>query len=545
MAFSKTVKFWFSALIGVWVLIIVATLSQQRASADPVLFDLQPPFQFVPTQSPDQPLIGLPALGRTVIMTETFGPSFNPIASLAGSAPQWRTVVNPPDTAGFYWGRVAATAPVTFTNSAWSARTPISGQTVWLPGVDNHPAGQDTWLIYGPIDLSRYQYATLTFQYYLDADTNDTLLWGTFKDASHVYGASVSGTPNGEWITSTFAFDRSTAGNNAVYLAFAFQSQSSHGLGAFIRNVQLNAAPFYYVYAPLVLNNYPLTPTPTATFTPTPTSTPTSTPTPTITPTPTQTPIPPLYSYTFDGGNADLNQWGGAYYHTGATKYGQCVPGQCAIHYTTPHGNPGNSLRLYTNGTYSFIASSPNTLAPDNFDLYVDLSPWVIYPRDASCVQYGCPDNDLGDWYGIIFNASNDTFGANPAQFAYNKTYYRVYFYNIDAVRPIEIKLERCDGSSDPTKNPCHNLGTSALPVDFIGNAAGFDTVHIRRLASGLIQISLNGDLLISASDAYYTGASQGKYGVFIFSWTRNDPQNPPIGYEMQVDFDNVKMYSR
>jgi hypothetical protein len=283
------------------------------------------------------------------------------------------------------------------------------------------------------------------------------------------------------------------------------------------------------VYAPLVSNNYPVTPTPTPTFTPTP----------------TQTPIPALYGYTFDGGTADLNQWGGAYYSAGSPKYGQCIPGQCSIHYTTPHGNPSNSLRLYTNGLYSFIASSPNSLAPDNFDLYVDISPWVNYPRDASCVLYGCPDGDLGDWYGIIFNASGDTFGTNPSQFAYNQTYYRVYFYNIDAVRPIKIKLERCDGSTISTNNSCHNLGTSSLPDSFIGNANGFDTVRIQRLASGSIQVSLNGSLLISANDATYTGSAHGKYGVFIFSWTRNATQDPPIGYEMQVDFDNVKLYSR
>lgn len=531
LSFIKNIKFWFSILIGVWALIVAATFGQQRALADPVI-ELQPPFEFVQTQSPDRPLIGLPRPGSAILMAETFGADFSPIASLEGSTPRWRTVVNTTDTAGYYWDRVDrvySTPPVTFTNSAWSAALNVAGQPLLLkPGIDNYPAGQDTWLIYGPIDLSRYQYATLTFQYYLDADANDTLLWGAFRDASRVYGASVAGAHNGEWITGTLTLDWSSYGDNAVYLAFAFQSRSSSGLGAFIRNVRLNAEPFYYVYAPLVAHNYPLTPTPT--------STPTPTPTPTL--------IPPLYGYTFEDGTTDLSRWGGAYYNTGPTKYGQCIPGQCSIHYTSPHGNPSNSLRLYTNGLYSLIASSPNDIAPDSFDLYVDISPWVIYPRNASC-PYGCPDNDLGDWYGIIFNASSDTFGANPSQFAYNKTYYRVYFYNIDSVKPIKIKLERCDGSSISTNNSCHNLGTSSLPGSFIGNAAGFDTVHIRRLAGGSIQVSLNGSVLISANDSTYTGSAHGEYGVFIFSWTQNDTANPPTGYEMQIDFDNVKMYSR
>ena len=344
--------------------------------------------------------------------------------------------------------------------------------------------------------------------------------------APHVIGSSSLGGDGGaHWITGTYQFDRALWGSNAVYIAFGFKSGSApNGLGAFIRNVRLNAAPFYYVYLPMTVNNYPPTPTPT----------------------PTATPIPALYGYTFDNATADLNEWGGAYYNTGTTKYGQCIPGQCTIHYTTPHGNPADSLRLYTNGLYSFIASSPNDIAPSNFDLDVDISPWVIYPRDASCVLFGCPDNDLGDWYGIIFNASDDTFGANPSQFAYNKTYYRVYFYNIDSVKPITIQLDKCNGASDPTKNDCRKLGSHSLSgVNFIGNAAGFDTVHIERRASGSIQVSLNGTPLISANDAAYTGTAHGKFGVFIFSWTQNDTQSPPIGYEMQIDFDNIKMYQR
>jgi hypothetical protein len=151
----------------------------------------------------------------------------------------------------------------------------------------------------------------------------------------------------------------------------------------------------------------------------------------------------------------------------------------------------------------------------------------------------------LGDWYGIIFNASNDTFGANPSQFQYNKAYYRLYFYNVDSVKPIAIELERCDGSSSSGSNTCYSLGTSSLPDSFIGSAGGFDTVHIQRRASGSgnIKVYVNGTLLITATDTTYTGASYGKYGVFIFSWTQNATQDPPTGYEMQVDFDNIKVY--
>jgi len=530
MSFAKNIKFWFSVVIGLWALVIFATLGQGAATAQSVVNELKPPFKFVPASEPDRPLIGLRPPGTTVILTETFSSGFNPVKQVTGTVPLWRQVINiPPDTAGYYWDRVST--PGTFANSAWSAGENMPGHNPLTPGVSTYPAGQDTWLLYGPIDLNKYMYATLSFEYYLDATSSDQIVWGLTTDGTDVIGHnSLGGNGNAQWTAAAYQFDRALWNNTAVYIAFGFQSGATpSGWGAFIRNVQLNAQPYYYVYLPVTLNNYPATPTPT----------------PTVTPTPTATPLPSLFSYTFDPGNTtDLAAWGGAYYSTGTTKYGQCIPGDCTVHYTSPHGNPVNSLRLYTNGLYNFVATSPNDIAPNDFDLSVDISPWVIYPR-AGCSPFGCPDNDIGDWYGIIFNASSDTFGANPSQFAYNKTYYRVFFYNVDSVKPIAIKLERCDGSSSAGSNNCYGLGSNSLPSSFIGNASGFDTIRIERRASGLIRVLLNGTALITATDATYTGSGHGKFGTFIFSWTANATQNPPIGYEMQVDFDNVKLYSR
>ncbi len=511
---KNSTAFWIViALLGCGLALIA--LAGQAVSARPLQQELKPPFKFAQRQAAPEAQTLPP--GSTLLMTETFGTSFAPVTGTSGTTPQWRIFTNPDDTAGYYWDKVGASAPITFSNSAWSAARIFTATQVLTPGESVYPAGQDAWLIYGPIDFSKFAYAHLSFEYYLDSKAGDALLWGYSVDGQTFYGNNQSG-PLGTWITSTFTF-RTNSAFQTVYLAFAFNSQASpQGKGAFVRNVRLTGEPLKFGYLPIVMNNYAA---------------------------PTPTPTPPLYGYSFDVGDADLTKWGGAFYNPGTTKYGQCVTGQCAIHSTTPHGNPGNSLRLYTNGLYRFVASSPNDIAPDNFDLYADISPWVIYPRDASCVLYGCPSDDFGDWYGIIFNASNDTFGSDPSQFAYNKTYYRVYFYNVDSVKPIVIRLDRCDGAADPAHNSCHKLGSSSLPGDFIGNASGFDTIHIQRRASGAdnIQVWLNGDLLITATDTTYTGAAQGKYGVFIFSWTQNATQNPPTGYEMQVDFDNILLY--
>ncbi len=511
---SKTLWIVLTLLGGSLALI---ALAGQVVSAQSISHDLKPPFRF--TESASALDAQTPPPGSTVLMTETFGVTFNPTSTLQGTIPLWRKTINSTDTAGYYWNRVPSGQ---FVNSAWSATQPITSAPALTPGSSTYPAGQDTWLIYGPIDLGRYSYAQLSFEYYLDSRTGDTLLWGYSTDGQTFYGNSQSG-PIGTWITDTFAF-RAYPSFQSVYIAFAFNSHSNpQGLGAFVRNVRLTAEPLKYSYVPIVMNNYAA---------------------------PTPTPIPPLYGYYFNPGNtSDLAQWGGAYYFLSSSSpsgyaYGQCIPGQCTMHSTTPHGNPENSLRLYTNATYRMVASSPNDIAPNDYDLYVDMSPWQIYPRYGGCAPW-CDPNDVGDWYGIIFNASTDTFGANPSQFAYNKKYYRLYFYNGDATKPIALQLDRCDGSANAGSNSCVKLASSSLPADFIGNASGFDTLHVQRLASGSIQVWLNGTLLITKTDATYTGASFGKFGIFMFSSANNATQNPPVGYEMQVDFDNIKLYQR
>ncbi len=102
---------------------------------------------------------------------------------------------------------------------------------------------------------------------------------------------------------------------------------------------------------------------------------------------PTPTPIPPLYGYTFDPGNNDLDLWGGTITGNPRTGYGgPCVEGQFA---RTNHGNPVNSLALWNNCKFVPTYSSPDVDAPTDFEMIVDMSPWRIYGEDL---------------YGVIFN---------------------------------------------------------------------------------------------------------------------------------------------
>jgi hypothetical protein len=520
MSITKYLKIFAAMAVIALIGLAVGSGIIQSAAAQSPKDGLHPPFAFHKASSVGAADVGFPYNGSTIIFTETFGSSFAPTTTLNLPGTMWRVVTNT-NAANYYWGAVTSGG---FQPSAWPAGAQI------IPTVP-YPQNLDTWLIYGPLDLSHYASAQLFFDYYLDTTpgacspsySGDCLAWAYSTDGQTFFGSDTSGhlstaISGTGWLSGSLVLDNHQFASSPIYIAFAFKSGTSpNGAGAFIRNVQLIGNPMKYVYLPLILNNY------------------------------TPPPPPPLFGYFFDDAGADLAHWGGAFYNPGTTKYGQCVSAQCAVtvHAPIPHGNPGDSLRLYTNGLYRFVATSPNDITPDSFDLYMDISPVVLYPRDASCVLYGCPANDLGDWYGIIFNASGATFGSNPSQFAYNKQYYILFFYDIDATTPIGVKLQRCDGSSDPASNSCHTLGNSTLPSNFIGNSAGFDTIHITRDSSdGTIKVKVDGTTLINVQDNTYMGSSYGKYGAFIFSWDKNDT-GPLTGAQMQVDFDNIKVYSR
>jgi hypothetical protein len=436
-------------------------------------------------------------------MTETFGASFSPVTNLTGSTPQWRIIRNPSDTAGYHWDKVGASAPITFSYGAWSAARIFTATQVLTPGVSTYPAGQDAWLIYGPIDLSKFVYAHLSFEYYLDSRAGDMLLWGYSTDGQTFYGNRQSG-PLSTWITDTFAFPANST-FQTVYLAFAFNSHTSpQGKGAFVRNVRLTGETLKFGYMPVVMNNY-------------------------VAPTPT--PPPPLYGYYFDetdpySPTSDLNLWGGQFYDDRPGDFGPYRYGQ-DVHLN--HGNPKNSLMLYTTATYVVNASSPNNLAPANFDLYVDVSPWRLYKDNR---------------YGIIFNASNNTFGTTPEQFNGNGQYYLLYVATGEASAvPRGIRLDRCSSKVDCKRlsGNSQNDGYIALPPSFVGNAAAFDNIHLQRQGDQ-ITVWVNDVLMFTLTDGTYV--SNQKWGVFILPYT-NDSTFPPIGTQAQIDFDNIRLYTR
>ncbi len=501
-------KVAFAGLTLTWVVLIVGMIVSRSAAAQPAWHSLEPPFAFVPVADDTKPEAAFPPPGSTVIMTETFRSGFSPIHSLAGTDPVWRAIANPTDAARYYWDRVASG---TYSNTAWSATTPITTSPPLTPGVSPYPSGQDTWLIFGPINLSRFQYVRLTFEYYLDSEPGDTLIWGASYDGQTFYGSSQGGGHISDWLTGTLQLAPSEFANNMVYIGFAFQSGASpSGRGAFIRSVSLTGVPLNFIYMPAVLNNYPPTPTPTP------------------------TPIP-LYGYTFDepdprASGSDLSKWGGKFDGSHPGDFGPYAYGQDV---RVGHGNPKNSLTLYTTASFVVDASSPTdngapAYAPTNFDLYVDTSPWHLFPDNR---------------YGIVFGASDSAFGVNPSNFNPNANFYLLYFSTGNAaVSARGIRLDRCSGGNcTRLSGSASNDGYIAVPPNFVGNASAFDTVHLQRDGS-TITVWVNDVYMFSLSDGTYLGSR--KWGVFILPY-QNDPTYPPIGQQVQVDFDNIRIYSR
>ncbi len=507
---SRNITLFIAALTVACFLLIAGTSINQSAVAGPVSNQLKPPFKFQKTSTVNTNDLGFPSPGSSSIFTETFGASFAPTTTL-GITPAWRVITNT-GASNYYWGGVTSGG---FAPSAWPAAAQIA------PGVGiTYPANLDTWLVYGPLDLSHYASAYLSFNYYLDSTpgacyptySGDCLSWAYSFDGVNFTGSDTSGhiSPalgGSQWLTGSLVLNNINFKTSTLYLAFAFNSGNlPSGVGAFIRNVAVVGNPLKYSYLPVAMNNYAPSPTPTA------------------------TPIPPLYGYTFDeadptGTGSDLSKWGGQFYD--GTRSGGGGPYAYSQNVRIGHGNPGNSLLLYTTASYLIAAGSPNNHAPVNFDLYVDTSPWRLYPSDD---------------YGIIFGADDGTIGSNPGAFNGNGNFYFLYVGTSDvSVQPKGIRLDICSGGNcSYISGNAGNNGFVALPSSFVGNASAWDTLHVQRNGS-LINIWVNSQLVISVNDTTYTGAR--KWGTAIIAFS-NDPTYPPVGGQMEVDFDNIKMYS-
>jgi hypothetical protein len=253
-----------------------------------------------------------------------------------------------------------------------------------------------------------------------------------------------------------------------------------------VRNVLLTGEPLILGYLPIVTNNY------TA---------------------PTPTPLPPLYGYTFDPNSNDLNLWGGTI--TGNPRQGfggPCLEGQFA---RTNHGNPVNSLALWNNCKFVPTYSSPNVNAPANFELVVDMSPWRLYGEDL---------------YGVIF-AYSDVNNLYRLSLATNEGNNVV----------TSILLERCSGGGC-TPLTSGYAGLQALPTGLVyAQSAFWDQMRVLRVGNN-IKVFITDVQVVNVNDSNPLTGS--KFGVHVFPLAGNIT-DPPEGAQMEIDFDNIRVYAR
>jgi hypothetical protein len=480
-----------AVVIVLGLLFISAVMIQQVAAQDNG--GLKPPFKLnrsgsVPSFDQNGP-VALP-LNAPIIMSQTFNSTYTPIANLNQLG--WHEAVASGATNAYTWRRVT-TAPLT--DTVWSA-----GSSSLSPVTGTYTNGQQSLLIYGPLNLSDYTQLVMTGTYWLDTAPGDYMgvaysTDGINWDELYAHGAV---DPSLAQAHIFYASLNQAARKPVVWIALTFVSNNDNlvGRGAFVRDVVLRGNPSVKIYLPLIR----LDPTPTPTATPQ---------------------AAYVYNYTFGSGlNTDPQfiEWGGKVVDAAcfSTDAGGCKWGQDII----TNGNPGGAMTFYQTGLDSIAGASPNNTAPTDFELSADFY-----------VLQGKSDARLG----LVFDTSSNAFGRDNdvPYFDPNRNLYKfdLQFNEVDNTVMSYYRLQKCGIDI----NACTNLvEKSSLPGGLVGITGTWNNIKIQRLGSS-IKVLVNGTQLINVNDGTYVGAK--KYGLFLQTKRLNSASNP-----IKIRFDNVRV---
>jgi hypothetical protein len=185
------------------------------------------------------------------------------------------------DGGNYAWG----TDTFTFTSpsySAWSVGGGTDGSSL-TGGADTYPDRVDSWLVYGPVELSGLREASVEFDWWLETDATpdaedqatrlervaavsappeegDWLGWcvltgeNDFENARCEY---VSGSI-GRWSSGLLTLDETSGNADRVWIAFHFVSDDdgAGGRGAFVDDVVMRAQRGYSVALPLIVRRF-------------------------------------------------------------------------------------------------------------------------------------------------------------------------------------------------------------------------------------------------------------------------------------------------
>jgi len=178
----------------------------------------------------------------------------------------WQDLVNE----NFDTGSLGANWTVTSTvegGDLWtvsSSRSSSPSYSVRAVGTDpSYPNNADSWLIYGPIDLSEVFHAEMTFDWWLDTASGDWFGWCVMTDIDDLSAgcneARISGSI-GAWVEGQLSLDPYAMTSTPVYVAFHFTSDDAGaGEGVYVDNVIVRGDYGRHLFLPLVRRD----PTPT------------------------------------------------------------------------------------------------------------------------------------------------------------------------------------------------------------------------------------------------------------------------------------------
>uniref|UniRef100_UPI003BFA23C0 carboxypeptidase-like regulatory domain-containing protein n=1 Tax=Candidatus Amarolinea aalborgensis TaxID=2249329 RepID=UPI003BFA23C0 len=189
-----------------------------------------------------------------------------------------------PDGNERLWGRTTWIASA----GTWSGWPASGGANGVDPRYTYYPNNVDSWMIYGPFDLSDAVDAKTSFHLWRQiAPDYDYLFFGVSDDFTNFYGWRWDGSV--DWRQEIISYP-DWQGRSRVWVAWLFHSDNTIvDDGPFMDNINIEKDVMAPTPTPTSTNTRTLIP-PTATWTPTFTRTPTRKPIPTNTPTPTWTP---------------------------------------------------------------------------------------------------------------------------------------------------------------------------------------------------------------------------------------------------------------
>lgn len=450
---------------------------------------LKPPFHLKLAQqiAPASIILPNPALGGSILISETFDSSYAPTTTL--SATGWHQVTGTLATSSYTWGRVNS-GP--HPDSAWAAATSLNGDPILDPAADFYTKGMESLLIYGPIDLTNYRAAVMTASYFLDSAPSDLFGVAASTDGANFDALSADSSQDPALsVTHTAIYDlHAYKQKPAVWIAYYFVSNSddSVGRGAFVDAMVIRALPMVKIYLPII-GGAPAAPAQTF-----------------------------LYSYTFGSGlntNSDFLTWGGTYDEscgTDCTRWGQSV---------NTAGHPNGAMNLYLTTFNDIAAASPNVTATTNYTYSADI--YVVQGKGSAR-------------FGLIFGASLSTFdrdGNGDPTFDPNRNFYKfdLQFLDTDNTVVSDYRLSKCQNSF---VGCTVIVQKTPVPGGLVGNSGTWNNVTIIRNGNNITG-KVNGTQLFSITDSTFTGGR--KFGIFVHSKDLNSAGNP-----LKIRFDNVSI---